>query len=671
MVRKSSTPATSIDDSPGLAHLVHRLIQVAAHNCTLETLLTELANVLGESLAADGCAIVVSSMPSGHLKTACWFGGVTEPVTSFVLGRYENLMRRLHCPQTLIVPDLQQQDQAGEGPCPSTDRTVWQELAFSGHAPVSRAILEVPVCCQRRIHGVISLMRSHPHSWTMEDAETLETVSQQISTLFYQACLQQQVAQQALYQQVINQLTMAIRNSTDLGEVLAIATQGTTQALQAQRGLLLRLKYQDLLLRGHIAKELPKARVTIAYEWCRPTPDHLALMTGTNASEPPTSFWLSDCELCQESFRALKPIIVKHRRYLAHEIAAAQIHPAFATNQFGASLVVPLESQGAILGFLVFQDMQPRSWQQAEIDFAELASAQVSTAILQTETLRQVQALVEKRTSELQQSLAIQARLYEKTRQQLDQLRHLNQLKDEFLDTVSHELRTPLTSMALAIRMLRQVGMAGDRGTRYLDILEQQCAQETNLVNDLLALQELEANQVPLNAEAIMLEELIAALSEGFHRTWATAKGLQLVVEATTSSLWMQSDRDSLNRVLLELLTNAGKYSAPNSQIQLKVMCQPGAIATPPQIVISLTNQGIGIGSTDLPHVFERFRRCKGVTQQAIPGTGLGLALVKRLVEHLQGTISVASTPIPDSEEWETCFTLLLPQTLTILKLPD
>jgi len=86
----------------------------------------------------------------------------------------------------------------------------------------------------------------------------------------------------------------------------------------------------------------------------------------------------------------------------------------------------------------------------------QLVSAQVSTAIIQTETLRQVQSLVEQRTVELRE-MSVQAKLYDRTRTQLEQLRHLNQAKDEFLSTVSHELRTPLTSMTLAIRMLRQV----------------------------------------------------------------------------------------------------------------------------------------------------------------------------------------------------------------------
>lgn len=233
-------------------------------------------------------------------------------------------------------------------------------------------------------------------------------------------------------------------------------------------------------------------------------------------------------------------------------------------------LIAPLQSQATVLGFLVFQDEQIRTWHSPEIELVELISAQISTAIIQLETLRQVQSLVEKRTAELQQSLTIQAKLYERTRQQVEQLRQLNQLKDEFLDTVSHELRTPLTSMSLAIRMLRQVGVSTDRSHRYLDILEQQCAQETNLVNDLLALRELESNQVSLQLEDIDLVVLVKDAVCSFDQRWSS-NGLTLKLDLPHQPLRVQSDRDSLNRILLELLTNATKYSDPNTCIYLKL----------------------------------------------------------------------------------------------------
>jgi signal transduction histidine kinase len=291
----------------------------------------------------------------------------------------------------------------------------------------------------------------------------------------------------------------------------------------------------------------------------------------------------------------------------------------------------------------------------------ELVGAQVSTAIMQTETLRQVQSLVEKRTAELKHSLAIQAKLYERSRQQVEQLRYLNNLKDEFLDTVSHELRTPLTSMSLAIRMLRQTGLASDRSSQYLEILEQQCQQETNLINDLLALRELESHQTVIQLEELNLMALVNELTDLVTPKWV-ATGITLQIEQPQRAISICSDRDSLSRILQELLINAGKYSIPNSQVCLKVSIQPQAFAD--RISISLTNIGTKISAEELPYIFDKFRRCAGATQNVVQGTGLGLALVQSLVEHLNGTIAATSFPTAKDALWETCFTLTLPQSL-------
>jgi signal transduction histidine kinase len=328
-----------------------------------------------------------------------------------------------------------------------------------------------------------------------------------------------------------------------------------------------------------------------------------------------------------------------------------------------ALLLFPLESQGTVLGFLTFQRSQSHVWQPEEIELVKLVSAQVSTAIIQTETLRQVQALVEKRTAELQQSLSIQAKLYERTRQQLDQLRRLNQLKDEFLSTVSHELRTPLTSMTMAIRMLRQIGLSSDRSSRYLDILEQQCAQETNLINDLLTLQELESKQVSIQLEEIYLKEMILDLEKSFNQKWA-AKGLRLALTLPEKPIKLHSDRDSLNRILVELLTNAGKYSNPSTLIYLSITLQYDNPTN--KVILKLTNTGPGIPSTELPFIFDKFRRCQRAGQNATQGTGLGLALVKSLVQLINGTISVSSCLADEIQSCDTSFTLTLPQSLDL-----
>jgi signal transduction histidine kinase len=111
---------------------------------------------------------------------------------------------------------------------------------------------------------------------------------------------------------------------------------------------------------------------------------------------------------------------------------------------------------------------------------------------------------------------------------------------------------------------------------------------------------------------------------------------------------------------MLTVLTNAGKYSDSDTNVVLQVTHSSNQ--QDKQIVLTLTNFGPGISPEDATHIFDKFRRGQGVTQKVIQGTGLGLALVKCLVQHLNGTIAVSSSPDTQSFAWETCFTLTLPQ---------
>lgn len=286
-------------------------------------------------------------------------------------------------------------------------------------------------------------------------------------------------------------------------------------------------------------------------------------------------------------------------------------------------------------------------------------SAAPATVAPTPQTLRQFQVLVAERTAQLELSLKVQAKLYEQTRRQVEELRHLNELKDEFLSTISHELRTPLTSMCLAIRMLRQPGISADRQQKYLEILESQCQQEIHLINDLLALQELEQQTVETQHQALDLQELMEQVTARFESQWSH-KHLTLNLEIAPEATSLETEPESIKRILAELLTNAGKFSDADSQVKIAVQPYHGEGIEGVQVAIA--NQGMGIGEHELDEIFHKFRRGTGVTERAIAGTGLGLALVKALVEQLGGTITVNSEPINSGSSWETCFTLILPQ---------
>jgi signal transduction histidine kinase len=475
---------------------------------------------------------------------------------------------------------------------------------------------------------------------------------------------QQQYQKQLAYQAFTRQLTDEIRKSSDLSAIYKTALEGLNQLFGISQSAILRLKFWDLRQMLRVADRIPKTRVLIeAVSTAEsnvfqsgasyPLPE-----AGQSEDTPPPqiqSYWVSECVLTQAAMKALPEGL-----YLTNTIEfkaglSGEVSPLLGTAGLPALMMIPLENKGKPLGFLVLQHERSRSWSAQEIDFAQLVAGQVSSAIIQTETLRQVESIVEDRTAQLQHSVDLQAKLYELNRKQIERLREMNKRMDEFLSTLSHELRTPLTSMMLAIRMLREAKLTPERRAQYLNILEQQCAQETSLINDLLALQELETKQVAMQLQLIDLPTFIRDLESGFVQRWAS-KGLTLEMDLPVT-LALSTDVSSLNRVLLELLTNAGKYSDPSTAITLSVT---QSIAR--QISIVITNLGGGISADELPYIFEKFRRCQGMTDNAVPGTGLGLALVKSLVQHLGGTVSATSKPIDEGTTYETSFKILLPK---------
>jgi signal transduction histidine kinase len=267
------------------------------------------------------------------------------------------------------------------------------------------------------------------------------------------------------------------------------------------------------------------------------------------------------------------------------------------------------------------------------------------------QSARQVQALVDERTAQLRSSQTLLSKLQDAGRRRIQQLDEANRLKDEFISTISHELRTPLTSMSLAITMLRKPGIDETRQERYLGILEEQCAQEINLINNLLTLQKIESKQASTDRQPVHLEQLLQPLTEQFASTWGS-KNLQLQVQLPAPFPW-ETDPESVSRILQELLANAGKFAQPDTTVELQ-----GQVVGK-QLRMRIIDRGRGIDPEEQQHIFEKFRRGTGVTKQAIGGTGLGLALVKSLVQHLQGEISVTSKG--EDPLSEVCFEVLLP----------
>lgn len=269
-----------------------------------------------------------------------------------------------------------------------------------------------------------------------------------------------------------------------------------------------------------------------------------------------------------------------------------------------------------------------------------------------------------------------QARLYQATKAQVQELKRLNHLKDDFLSTVSHELRTPVANIKLATRMLsliiEQSSQEGDRSPdqpsssasakpsatkssntskadHYLKILQDECQREIGLINDLLDLQRLETNHTTLNIEPISLDDWLVKVVKPFEGR-ALTRQQQLALTTVDAPLpIIHTDSVSLGRILTELLNNACKYTPPEESILLHVQAKNDAM------IFTVSNSGIEIPKREILHIFDKFYRVPSADPWKQGGTGLGLALVKKLTECLGGEIQV------ESHQMVTTFTVIIP----------
>ena len=222
--------------------------------------------------------------------------------------------------------------------------------------------------------------------------------------------------------------------------------------------------------------------------------------------------------------------------------------------------------------------------------------------------------------------------------EQIQELQRLNRLKDEFLSTISHELRTPLTNMKMAIVMLKTTP-SEERRENYLQILDDECIRETNLINDLLDWQRLDTGAKPFLIETIQIQSWLPQVLTSFLvRMQKHQQRFHLDIQPAL--LPLVSDRNSLERIVIELLSNACKYTSPGGEIGLKVQQYSGSTLI---TEFSVYNSGTQIPSSETKRIFEKFYRIPSNDSWEQGGTGLGLALVQKLVEQLSGTITVQS----------------------------
>jgi signal transduction histidine kinase/ActR/RegA family two-component response regulator len=226
-----------------------------------------------------------------------------------------------------------------------------------------------------------------------------------------------------------------------------------------------------------------------------------------------------------------------------------------------------------------------------------------------------------------------------------------NHLKDEFLATVSHELRTPLNAILGWARMLGAKQLSSDRASHAIAIIERNALALAHIIDDLLDVSRIVAGTLHLVPQPVDLIAVAQAAMDAVGPL-AVAKNVQLEFSPIPAAVeTVSGDAVRLEQVLWNLLANAIKFTPAGGRVALSI--QPSK----DHIEVRIVDTGQGIGADFLPHVFERFRQADGATTRRHSGLGLGLAIVRQLVELHGGTVDAAS----EGAERGATFTVRLP----------
>ena len=225
------------------------------------------------------------------------------------------------------------------------------------------------------------------------------------------------------------------------------------------------------------------------------------------------------------------------------------------------------------------------------------------------------------------------------TLREVTQQRELDRLKDDFVATVSHDLRTPLTSMMGFLEMIREgeAGELNDEQKRFLAIVYRSSERLQRLVGDLLFVARLDANGLQLQFGEARLDEIVrdAVESSG---ALARSREVSLVAEANPVPP-VSGDKERLSQLVGNLISNALKFTPAGGSVIARTFVDGG------RAIVEIADTGIGIPLGEQSRLFQRFFRSSTATEQAIPGTGLGLVISRAIAEAHGGTIGVTSLP--------------------------
>ena len=455
-----------------------------------------------------------------------------------------------------------------------------------------------PLTSRERVLGVIVVVRGADGApFTLDDLAALESLAIQSTVAVDNAALFVEAGRRRREAEVLAELARSINAASDVSTVLQRVVDGAKELCGCDlTGVALREPESGAMVMRHRAGEY------------RGAPERMVVDPGKGAG----GLVLES----GESFRS---------ENMARDPRSVEDAAMIETEGLVATMIVPIMVDGRVEGLLYVHRRTPRPFTDRSETILRQLAEYVSIAIHNMQMLAH-------------------------EHQMRAEAEGASRMKDEFLATLSHELRSPLQPLLNWAYLLRSPNLDPASAERALDAIERSTKTLGQLIEDLLDVSRIVTGKLRLQARPVRLPGVIRAAMEAVEAA-ALAKGVSLDTRIDPEVAAVLGDPDRMQQVLWNLLSNAIKFTPRGGRVTV------GLMARNSDVLITVADTGVGIKREFLPHVFERFRQAESSTNRGYGGLGLGLAIVRHLVELHGGSVVVES----DGEGQGATFIVRLP----------
>lgn len=453
-----------------------------------------------------------------------------------------------------------------------------------------RAWMGVPLIVRDEVIGCLTLDSRRVGAFGEADATLARSFANQAAVAIHNAQLFQKTQSQARYATLLNDITYAATAAVDLRTML--------QTLADRMGELLAADGCYITLWDE-ARQMAVPAASYG-----PWRDTYPLLRAQPGERTATASVLA----------AGRPLVIENvfdSPYISPRIAAV-----FSDHSL---LALPLIAGEQKVGAALIAFHEPHRFTAEEVARGEQAAGQIALAVHRAQVLDSLEQRVRERTVELTQAYK--------------QLQELDRLKTKFISDMTHELRTPVSNLDLYLNLLERG--KPEKHAQYLRVLRQETARLVNILSTTLDLSQMEAAKGDGQTAMVNLNDVVEQVV-GIQRPRAEAAGLVLSFAAGSNLPFLKAEPNQLATMVTNLVANAISYTPAGT-----VKVSTGVDGGRREVFVEVADSGPGIDPADEPHLFERFYRGRHAGQSNIPGPGLGLSIVKQIVEVHGGRIEV------------------------------